>query len=430
MPKPKLAIIGSGLAGLSAAWLLKHQYQVTLFEQHDAAGMGIFTAKIDNAAQQVDIPLRVFTPAYYPNLWQLYRLLEVKLKAVDHAAAFYAPALNKLTQKDFLFSYKNMRIGDKPYKFLPYRQWLDGDSWRLAFEHQVFFYQAKGYLKSGREDLNLSDFVKQHKLDNSYLRKVLLPALATVCTCDYDQVLAYPADMILDFVCCGVMAHGVYRAEFGVADIVARLSEGIELVSAATVEQLERQQGLSLSYRRAGKLQRRRFDAVVFACQAQQAASILQSFPAQQALLQQVPVAKSQMLVHSDSQLAHAGSEVAAPVSYYSPPAAGRPQASVNLSAAGHVNTVHDVFQTWNPIQTPAEGSEIARADFTRPLVTLQSRAAMLELARLQQDGEGVYFAGSYIADKVPLLEAALDSALEVARLLGVEQPWPNAYGR
>ena len=63
MVKPTLAVIGSGIAGLSAAWLLKDKYQVTLFERHSAPGMGAYAVDVgsDGNKVEIDIPLRIIT---------------------------------------------------------------------------------------------------------------------------------------------------------------------------------------------------------------------------------------------------------------------------------------------------------------------------------------------------------------------------------
>ena len=83
------------------------------------------------------------------------------------------------------------------------------------------------------------------------------------------------------------------------------------------------------------------------------------------------------------------------------------------------------VFQTWNPVQPIAANRELARVEFTRPAVTLASRRAVGELrAGQNQRGNRLWFCGSYMADKIPLLEAAVDSSVAVAEQLGTKIPW------
>lgn len=58
----RIAVIGSGLGGLTAAWLLRGQHQVTLFEQHHRPGKGVFGVDYASAGltTRIDVPTRVF----------------------------------------------------------------------------------------------------------------------------------------------------------------------------------------------------------------------------------------------------------------------------------------------------------------------------------------------------------------------------------
>jgi len=91
MSKPTLAVIGSGVAGLSAAWLLKENYQVTLFERQDQPGMGAYSVDVgeENNPVTIDIPLRIITSGYYQELFKLYQTVGVEIERTDHAGAFF-----------------------------------------------------------------------------------------------------------------------------------------------------------------------------------------------------------------------------------------------------------------------------------------------------------------------------------------------------
>jgi len=66
----KIAVIGAGLAGLAAAWLLSRRHEVTLFERFESPGFTARNVSIvhDGQPVAVDVPLRVFYAGYYPTL--------------------------------------------------------------------------------------------------------------------------------------------------------------------------------------------------------------------------------------------------------------------------------------------------------------------------------------------------------------------------
>lgn len=87
----RIAIIGSGLAGLSAAWLLGRRHEVTLFERHRAPGMGAFNISPDTAGgpRCIEVLSRVLKAGCYANPCALYRAAGVAVQAFDHAAVYH-----------------------------------------------------------------------------------------------------------------------------------------------------------------------------------------------------------------------------------------------------------------------------------------------------------------------------------------------------
>ena len=81
--RKQIAVIGSGIAGLVAAHLISRKHDVTLFEREKTLGMDAHS--IDSHGARMDIPLRVFSEAYYPNLCRIYRQLGVRYKAADYS---------------------------------------------------------------------------------------------------------------------------------------------------------------------------------------------------------------------------------------------------------------------------------------------------------------------------------------------------------
>ena len=106
----KIAVIGGGIAGLAAAWLLSRRHEVTLYERHAQPGFVAHSVAVDGV--RVDVPLRVFYPGYYPTLMQLYGALGVATEPVSYATTF--------TGGDgrAFFRWRNLRMGGRSWPYV------------------------------------------------------------------------------------------------------------------------------------------------------------------------------------------------------------------------------------------------------------------------------------------------------------------------
>lgn len=414
--RQRIAIIGSGIAGLSAAWLLSRDHDVTLYERADAPGMGIFQVPIrnDRVDMAVDIPLRVFTPAYYPSLLSLYRAAGVATETTDHAAA-YADGNNSV-----FFHYGNWRIAGHSIA------WPKHLNVGLLRAHLGFF----RVLQRSCHDTNLAqqsfgDFLRERGIFNEYAQRIMLPALATVCTCDYEDVLAYPADILVHYLTCGVMKDGLFRAQGGVNEVVSHLLDAsVTVHTCAAVEKIVEHDDQAWVH--VGDVSEG-FDRVVIATQPHHAAQLLMasSNDAERCrLLAAIPITESRMQVHTDASLLPRSRLGLSPVSYFLSGQESRPEATVDLTKAmSSLAGCDPILQVWNPLREAAPDLVLADVSFTRPLVTLASRQAVHSL-RQQDASQRVLLTGSYLCNGIPLLDGAVESSLRVARLIGSSRAW------
>lgn len=437
----RIAVIGSGIGGLTAAWLLRRLpgTEVTLFEQHARPGMGVFGVDYTSRGltTRIDIPTRVFCEGYYPQLFGLLDSIGVRMQATDHAAA-YADGDGRV-----FFHYGNVNLLGRSLSYLrpgaggPWRQ---VQALAVARDSLRFFSRAKRDVERdpSLRDVTLREYLGAERDSSRFLRGVLLPTLSVICTCDIDSVLEYPADLVLGYLTSGVMKQGVLRAELGVDGIVARMVEGMSLVCGAEVQSL-----VPASAGGGGYVVQTAdgpspvFDRVVLATQAHQAAQIVDACaPDLAALLRRIPFEQSVMRVHTDPRVLPRTllGWPLSPVTYHLPDGAARPEVTVDMTQAfSTYRNQARVFQTWNPLRAVRDDSVLAEATFTRPLVTHDSRRAAAELRQWQSDGAaapGLLFCGAYMGDRVPLLEAAVESAVVAATRLGASAPWGASAAR
>ncbi len=424
---PRIAVIGSGIAGLSTAWLLRELAEVTLFEASARAGMGAYTVDYESCGSvtRIDIPLRIFCRGYYRNLLALYQAIGVRTIESDHAGVFSDEGGR------ILLHYGTLRAGRHRLAFLKPESLLNPRAWRLAAQNQRFFRRVKQDLGNSERfaDISFAEYLDSLRSPAEFVDTVLLPILSVTCTCDYASVLNYPADIMIDYLAGGIHDFGVMYAEGGVDNIVPRLLEGTRLETDAPVAEVSPlADALRIEHRDGHSAE---FDHVVIATQAHQAAALLAPFPERAALLERIPYESSELCIHTDSRVMPHSASPRSPVGYTLPNGSERAQVSVDMTRAfSRFRQQDPVYQTWHPLlDIPAE-RQLARASFTRPVVTRDSRRSIRSLQSLQAEpGNRLWLCGAYMTERVPLLDAAVQSAMRVATGLGARVPWSSPGG-
>jgi predicted NAD/FAD-binding protein len=422
MIKPTLAVIGSGIAGLSAAWLLKDQYQVTLFERHAKPGMGAYAVDVgDNENKvEIDIPLRVITVGYYHELFKLYQTLGVKIERTDHAGAFFTH-----TGGD-IFHYKNFHVGQRSFSFLNSPKRLSRTNLMLGMAALKFFYEIKKINLALINELTFGEFLLEYPhAKPTFVDQVLLPILSTICTCDYDSIKQYPAHIIIGYLACGVTDKGVWKATHGVADIVARITQGYAIKTHSNIAHISHtDDGVNLKLETGEHYS---FDHVVIATQPQHASAMIAEVRPELAdHFNQIKFATSEMVVHRDNSIYPRPWQELSPVCYSVDKDQQRPMATVCLNKSmPSVKDCLPVFQTWNPTTAIEPEKTLARVIFERPVMSFKTLRHITEIqGSMDKADNRIWFCGSYLGGGIPLLEAGVRSSLQVANKLGVKTPW------
>lgn len=418
----RIAVIGAGLGGLVAAWLLGRQGQaVTLYERAPRPGFTAANLAVPDAAGRplrVDVPLRVFYPGYYPTLTRLYADLGVASEPVSYAASFHGPAWPGRDAAALYFRYRNLRWGGQSVA-LPGGGDLPG-AWRMAaaalrFRRLALPALARGEL-AGR---TIGDWATAQALPRAFVDGLLLPTIATVATCSLAQAAAVPAGVAVDYMARGLLRQSVHRALHGADDVQQRLLAGIaDLRCGASINALRRladDAGVEL---RLADGRTEVFDHVVLATQAGASLRLLADADGDEtAALAGLPDAPVQVITHGDARLMPARRRDWSPVNLWVDTAAGAVESTIWVNAVQPaLRGAPDVFQTVGPLRPVEAARVLGEARFQRPLVTLDSERALAALQALQaRPGRRVWFCGSQAQPGVPLLESAVRSAYAVA---------------
>ncbi len=434
----KIAVVGAGIAGLSAAWLLaRHSggaHQVTLFEQDARLGGHTHTidVTVDGLTHPVDTGFLVYNDWTYPNLIALFEQLRIDT----------APS-------DMSFSVKMMDDAGRGRL-----EWCGSDSlasvWaqpsnllRPAFLGMLadllrFNRQARRVTGTDTDSLNgtLGEFLDRHRYGRAFREWYLEPMAACIWSTPLDRVTGFPLEKFLVFC----RDHGLisvndrprWRTVKGgarryVEAIAAQLPDVRRALPVAAVMQA----GAQLELRSA--LGAERFDHVVLACHTDQARALLgDGFAAHRAALGGIAYQANTALVHTDRRLLPDRPAAWGAWNYlgwHDSADAGRRSAlrSAPVSLSYLINKLQPlpfrspVIVTMNPLIEPRPDTVLKTLRYDHPVFLKQSVDAQRAVRRVQGQGN-LWLAGAWT--RYGFHEDGVMSGVAVARALGARIPW------
>lgn len=414
-------MVGSGVAGLSAAWLLSGRHTVTLFEADNRLGGHANTAEAPGFAGPVpvDTGFIVYNEGNYPNFTALLEHLGVP--------SVYADMSLSVSLDDGAFEYSSFGIAGL---FAQKRNLLSPRFWRLLADITRFFRTAEADLPElERNATSLGDYLKSRRYGDAFRDDHLLPQAAAIWSTPLDQIGAYPAaSLIRFFLNHGMMTitgRGLWRTvRGGSREYVAKLAERFtgEVRKGVKVAGVRRDAN-GVELRLAGGAHER-FDEVVIATHGDTALALLEDPSGdEQRLLDCFKYSRNMIALHTDPVLMprrrrawtswnHIGMRDApneGAVTYW-------------MTRLQSLENAPDIFATLNPNKEIAADKLIRTEIYDHPLFDAAAIAAQREFWDIQ-GVRRTWFCGSYLGHGFH--EDALQSGLAVAEQLGgVRRPW------
>jgi predicted NAD/FAD-binding protein len=418
----RIAIIGSGIAGLSAAWLLNRRHQVTLYERNDYFGGHTNTRTVETAAGPVpvDTGFIVFNRRNYPLLTRLFEHLGVRTQptrmsfSVSANGGRYEYAGSGLAS---LFAQRSNLFNPRHYGMLASILRFNRDAKRLLQD-------------AAANPASIDEFIAAGGYGDTFRNRYLLPMAAALWSCPVETMASFPAASLARFFANHGLLDLRNRPQWrtvcgGSHQYVKQLLKPLQGNSACqdrvtAVQRSDR--GVTVHAQSSGA---RHFDAAVFACHADQALQLLDApTPRERSVLGAFRYQPNRALLHSDADLMPRRESVWSAWNYLTTEGRrGTDAVSVSywMNCLQRLKQAPPLFVTLNPLREPRAASVIAEMDYDHPVFDRQAVAAQQRLASLQGDN-GIWYCGSYFG--YGFHEDALRSAVEVAHRLGVEVPW------
>ena len=190
----KIAIIGTGIAGMASAWLLDQRYQTILIDKKNYIGGHTNTISVNNeetdTVTAVDTGFIVYNEPNYPNLVGLFDTLEVATRATD--MTFSASILNSGLE----YAGNNLDTLSAQRKNLLSPRFI-----KLVYDILKFNRHAKALINDNQSDpeLTLGEFLSDLHIGKAMQDDYLLPMAAAIWSCPPQQMQSFPAKSFAQF---------------------------------------------------------------------------------------------------------------------------------------------------------------------------------------------------------------------------------------
>jgi uncharacterized protein len=416
----RIAVVGSGIAGLSAAWLLSTQFQVTLFEAEASLGGHTHTVDVtlEGRTHPVDTGFLVFNDRTYPHLNALFKHLGVRYAQSDMSFSV------RIDHSDIEWAGTNLSS-----VFADRRNLLRPDFLAMLRDIVRFNRRASELARNDAiPDCTLGEFLDNENYRRPFRNWYFLPMVASIWSAPALSVLDFPLAPLLRFC----HQHGLLQVSDrprwrtvigGGRDYVNRLATGVTAIRrGCAVKKVKRSATAVQLVSDAGE---ENFDQIVLACHPDQSLALLDT-PSQpeREILSAIRYQHNTAVLHTDATFLPRRKQAWASWNYH---VGGDSIVGAPVSLTYLINRLQplpfkqEVLVTLNPSRAPRPDTIIGRYAYRHPLF---DRAAIRAQQRLD-DIQGVdrtWYCGAWTRNGFH--EDGLASSITVANRFGVTPPW------
>ena len=415
----KIAIIGTGISGLGAAYLLHCHHDITVYEKTGRIGGHSRTVNLryGDATLPVDTGFIVFNERNYPHLTGLFRHLNVPCHESEMSfSCTIGGGWLEWGAKDL-----NAMLGQRRNLFRP-------GFYRLARDVARFNAEAEDIVEA-EPRLSLRGLIERLQLGDWFRRYYLLPMGGAIWSCPPQDMLDFPArSFVRFFINHGLMALSGqpqwYTVTGGAQEYVKRLS-------APFVEKIRTGIGATRVTRADGKVTvtdangvDEIYDQIVLACHGDEAFALLADpSAAETTVLSAFRYQKNHMVLHRDESVMPKRKACWASWVYHASRDTQEPKISVTywMNSLQGIPSRYPLFVTLNPTQSIAPEYVFDEHMFEHPMFDAAAIAAQEHLPAIQ-GARNTWFCGAHW--RHGFHEDGLMSAVAVAEGLGVSAPW------
>ena len=411
----KIAVIGSGISGLSVAHFLSKKYKVDLFEKNDHFGGHSYTAEVTNDSNEkisIDLGFIVFNKINYPNLLNLFNKLKINYEK---------------SNMSFSVSVKNSNIeysGSGLKGLFVNKYNIFNPSFIKMVKEIFFFYKTADKMnKKNFTNQTLGDFLKSKKMSNYFVKFHIIPMVSAIWSMPTNLAYEMPMTLFINFF----QNHGLFkiknrlqwytvsgRSKTYVKKILETIN-GEYFKNYKIRNILRNKNGVRLYYGSSNEYFE--YDKVIFAVHANEVLELIDDpTENEKKILKNFHYKKNIGYLHNDDRLMPDRKNAwSSWNSILDKNDTNKNCVTYWFNKLQNLKTRENYFLTLNPFQSIDDNKIIKKVEFTHPFYDMKTINAQGHLPELQGVNNS-YFCGSYFG--YGFHEDGLNSGIDVSKKL------------
>jgi uncharacterized protein len=421
LPRLKIAVVGSGISGLSCAWALSQRHDVTLIEADSRIGGHAHTVDVQtkDGPVSVDTGFIVFNTWTYPNFTALMNYLDQEIVATQMTFSVSAEAGRYEYSGDHL----GTLLGTS-------RQWTSPKHWKMMLDLLRFYRKAEAHAKSVPCGTSIGQYLTDYGYGDTFVKRHILPMAGAIWSSTPDQIAAYPFHAFIKFFANHKLFILGDRPDWQTVKDGSRayvrklIADGHFAIRASSaVAKVERTlRGATVHFARG---EQENFDHVVLATHGDTALKLLaQPSDDEVALLSPFKTSLNRVYLHRDEQLMPKTRRFWSGWNYRMPQGTTElsPEITYWMNSLQKLNSPEQHFVSLNPKQQPRAELIDGAYNYRHPIFNDATMEAQKDLWSLQGVNR-IWFCGAWFG--AGFHEDGLQAGLAVAEHLGgVRRPW------
>ena len=389
----KIAVIGSGISGLSASYFLSKKHHVDLFEKEDRFGGHSYTIDVIENKKRipVDIGFIVFNHLTYPNLINFFNEIDIEIEKSDMSFSVSVEGTN------FEYCGKGLRgIFANKSNFLNIK-------FIRMFLEILKFYKLCDKISNIDQVITLDEFLKKNKWSKSFINYHIIPMVSAIWSMPPYEAGKMPMNFFLKFF----QNHGLFklrnrpqwytvahRSKTYVNKVLSQISG--EYFKNYKINSIQRvSSGVQVYYGGANEFFD--YDKVILATHADQALSLIKN-PTDQEIktLSNFDYKKNLAVLHCDESVMPKNKKVwSSWNTYVDPKNLNKSSLTYWLNLLQNINCEKNIFLTLNPLKEIPNERIYKKIEFTHPYYDQKALDNQKNLKNIQNK-ENLLFCGSY----------------------------------